>query len=153
MAHVLLLLGMHPKAGLGRAAVVNLWIRPPDEGEDVARTLEHGNSNLAILCAYRLARQWDAELNLVSVVDSEEKVATMRAYVDELRDLCRMPSSANTLIEVGTLEQAVRAVPQSDMDIMGMPMDLNLQFVERMIKLTRSSCMFTMDSGRESALA
>ena len=149
----LLLLGMHPKAGLGRASVVNLWLRPPDEGEDVARTLEHGNSNLAILCAYRLARAWGAELNLVSVVGANDQVEAMRAYVEELRDLCRIPSSARTIIEVGSLEQAVRAVPQSDMDIMGMPMDLNLEFVERMIKLTRSSCMFTMDSGRESALA
>ena len=149
----LLLLGMHPKAGLGRAAVVNLWLRPPDPGRDVAQTLNHGNSNLAILCAYRLTRAWDAELNLISVVPRPEQVDAMRAYVDELRDLCRIPSRARTIVEVGTLEQAVLAVPQSDMDILGMPMDLNLEFVDKMIKLTRSSCMFTMDSGRESALA
>ena len=149
----LLLLGMHPRAGLGRAAVVNLWLRPPDPGQDVAQTLAHGNSNLAILCAYRLARAWDAELNLITVVPGDDLVAAMQAYLTELRDLCRIPSRARTIIEVGSLEDAVCAVPQSDMDILGMPMDLNLDFVERMIELTRSSCMFTMDSGRESALA
>ena len=36
---------------------------------------------------------------------------------------------------------------------MGMPKDLDLELVARMVRLTRSSCMFTMDSGAESALA
>jgi solute carrier family 12 sodium/potassium/chloride transporter 2 len=148
-----LLAAMHAKAGLGRAAVINLWIRPPEPGQGVAEALAAGNSNLAILCAYRLSQAWQAELNLVSAVEREDQVAPVRSYTDELRDLCRIPRSANTVVLVGTLEDAVRAVPQSDMDILGMRKDLDLEFVERMVRLTRSSCMFTMDSGLENALA
>ena len=39
------------------------------------------------------------------------------------------------------------------MDIMGMPKDYDMEFVKRMVEETRSSCMFTVDSGRESVLA
>jgi hypothetical protein len=148
-----LLLGMHPKAGLGRTAVINLWVRPPDSDHDLATALAAGNSNLAIICAYRLARAWDCELNLISVVDSEDQVARAAAYIDEFRDLCRIPSSANTVVKVGTLAEAVAQVPQSDMDILGMRRDLDLDVAAKMVQLTRSSCMLTMDSGRESALA
>ena len=148
-----LILGLHAKAGMGRAAVVNLWIRPPDPGLDVAAALAQGNSNLAILFAYRLSRAWKAELNLISVVEEEERVEGATQYLTELRELCRIPSSANSVVHVGALEDVVPRAPQSDMDILGMPKDLDLDFVGRMVALTRSSCMFTLDSGRESALA
>jgi hypothetical protein len=54
---------------------------------------------------------------------------------------------------VGDLESAVKQAPQSDIDILGMPQDNDLEFVSRMVELTQSSCMFTIDSGQENALA
>ena len=73
--------------------------------------------------------------------------------IDDLRDLCRIPDKANTIIKVGTLDEVVQQVAQSDMDFFGMRHDLDLEFVARMVKLTRSSCAFTMDSGMVNALA
>lgn len=148
-----MLLAMHPAAGLGRAAVVNLWVRPPDAGATVEQELARGNSNLAILCAYRLARAWKAELNLISAVADPLQAQLARSYVDELRDLTRIPNSANTVVVVGTMEEAIAQVPQSDMDIFGMPNSGDLAFAAKMVTLTRSSCLFTIDSGQESALA
>lgn len=148
-----MLLAMHPSAGLGRAAVVNLWLRPPDVGVSVEGELKKGNSNLALLCAYRLARAWKAELNLVSAVEDPVREELVRRYIAELRDLTRLPNSATTLVVTGTLEEAIAKAPQSDMDIFGMPLEGGLDFAARMVKATRSSCLFTIDSGHESALA
>ncbi len=148
-----MVLAMHPKAGLGRRAVVNLWIRPNEKGRSTEDALGEGNSNLAILCAYRLARAWDAEFNLICAVERQEDVPHTTEYIADLRDLCRIPDKANTVIKVGTLDDVVQQVSQSDMDFFGMRHDLDLEFVARMVKLTRSSCAFTMDSGTVNALA
>ncbi|MBK8481787.1 MAG: sodium transporter [Proteobacteria bacterium] len=147
------LLGMHPRAGLGRETVVNVWLRAPDAGDTIEAALAKGNMHLGILLAYRLARAWRAELNLISVVAAEGDRVRVEAYVEELRDVCRIPAAARTLVFLGTLEEGLARAPQSDMDVFGMPHDLDLAFAARMVAATRSSCLFTIDSGRESALA
>ncbi len=149
-----MVLAMHEKAGLGRAAVINLWIRPPDEPDaDVASALSRGNMNMGVLMAYRLATSWKAELNLISVVASEADRARTEGFLASLRDLCRIPKEATTIVLVGTVEEAVGRAPQSDLDIMGMSGDRDLASAQRWVRLTRSSCVFTLDSGNESALA
>ncbi len=147
------LLGLHAKAGLGRTDVVNVWLRPPLEGESIEQTLSRGNMNLGMLLGYRLARGWEAELNLICVVETEEEHAAADLYLEELRDLARIPGRAKSLVFVGRFEECLALAPQSDMDIMGMPKDYDMEFVKRMVEETRSSCMFTVDSGRESVLA
>ena len=147
------LLGMHPKAGLGRETVVNVWLRPPEIGETVASALSRSNMHLGILLAYRLARAWDAELNLLSVAPQESDRDRVHAYIEEMRDLCRIPAGARTLVLVGEFEERLVDAPQSDIDFFGMPKDLQLAFAVRMVAATRSSCIFTVDSGHENALA
>lgn len=147
------LLGLHPKAGLGRTAVVNIWLRPPLEGESVEQTLSRGNMNLGMLLGYRLGRGWNAEVNLICIASEEGQRALAEQYLEELRDLARIPGHAHSLVFVGDFDSSLAQVPQSDMDIMGMPKDFNMDFVRRMVETTRSSCMFTVDSGQESVLA
>lgn len=147
------LFGMHPKAGLGRMAVLNVWVRPPDDSQDIASALATGNMNLGLLLGYRIARAWKAQMNLIAVVSSREDVPAATSYIEELRDLSRMPESAKAHVVVGTLDDAIAGAPQSDIDIMGMPKDLDLEFVAKMINSTRSSCIFTVDSRTVNALA
>jgi hypothetical protein len=109
--------------------------------------------NLGILLGYRLARGWRGDLNLICVAGAEDEVDNAARYVEELRDLARIPEGARSHVLVGDLESAVGRAPQSDIDILGMPKDNNLAFVRHMVEATRSSCMFTIDSGNENALA
>ncbi|MCA9666306.1 MAG: hypothetical protein KC503_11985 [Myxococcales bacterium] len=148
-----LLCAMHSKAGLGRQAVINLWLRAPSNGDDVAHALPSSGANLAILCAYRLARAWQCELNLICAVSSEADSARARAYLDELRDLCRIPRGANTVTLVGSLAAAMRSAPQSDIDILGMSPRFDVAHAEDLVGLSGSTCLFAMDSGLENALA
>ncbi len=100
----------------------------------------------------RLARAWNAELNLITVVEQQDMVAAARADLLELCDLARI-SKARDLVIVGRFEDTVRTVPVADMDIMGLRKGPDLHFVADMMQATRSSCLFSVDSGWESAIA
>ena len=148
-----MLFGRHPVAGLGRAEVVNLWLRPQLDDLPMSERLEKGSINLAILMALRLVRAWKAEFNLISVVSREEDVNPTRRYIDDLRDLCRIPKTAITIVLVGDFMDCVTRAPQADMDFMGLQTVPDFDFVHQVVDLTGSSCMFMSDSGSESALA
>lgn len=96
-----ILFGSHPQAGLGRAEVVNLWIRPQFAELPAAERLQKGSMNLAILMALRLVQAWKGQLNLISVVKDKENVGVARAYVEDLRELCRIPQAARTVVDGG----------------------------------------------------
>ncbi|MGK7926650.1 MAG: amino acid permease [Spirulina sp.] len=147
------LFGLHPRAGLGRAEVINLWLRPQLDDCSMAEKLSKGSINLAILMALRLTRAWKGELNLLSVVETEEDAIATRAFIVELRDLARIPTSANIIVMTGELWQCVEDAPQADMDFIGLQSIPDYEFVQRVIELTGSSCLFMSDSGSESALA
>jgi solute carrier family 12 sodium/potassium/chloride transporter 2 len=148
-----LLVAMHEKAGLGMAKVVNVWVPPREPATPMADYLQANNLNLGLLMAIRLAKAWRAELNIISVVPHQEDVAQAGAHIDELRDLCRIENDATTRVMVGDFQTCVGHAPQSDMDILGLKRGPDLQFVDDMVRATRSSCMFVADSGLESALA
>ena len=147
------LIGMHPKAGMGREQVVNLWVHPPGQGVAVEEGLSLGNDHLAILLGYRLARAWRAELNMVCCVDDERDRGPAEEYLEDLREICRIPARATSLVMVGDMLSCLSRAPQSDMDVLGLPDDpTDVAFVRQAIAASRSACIFTQDSGRESAL-
>lgn len=151
-----MLLGMHEDAGLGMKRVVNLWLRPKPPHISLPDYLARSDLNLGILTALRLARAWQADLNLITVIRDKTEEETVRLHVEELRDLCRIPQAARVVVMVGTFDTCVAQAPQSDMDIMGLRPGKDgpdLDFVARMIESTRSSCLFVGSSGYESALA
>ncbi|MDJ0600863.1 MAG: amino acid permease [Crocosphaera sp.] len=148
-----MLLGLHPSAGLGRMEVINLWIRPQLENLPIIERLEKGNTDLAILMALRLSKAWKAQLNIISVIAQEEDRKEAEYYINSLRDLCRIPTTANSLIMVGEFPSCISKTPQGDMDFIGLQSIPDFQLVHQIINLTGSSCLFMSDSGSESALA
>ncbi|EAZ92759.1 amino acid permease [Crocosphaera chwakensis] len=148
-----MLLGLHPSAGLGRMEVINLWIRPQLEDLPMIERLEKGNIDLAILMALRLSKAWKAQLNIISVIPKEEDRKEADNYIKSLRDLCRIPATANNLIIVGEFPNCISQTPQGDMDFIGLQSTPDFHFVNQIITMTGSSCLFMSDSGSESALA
>ncbi|MDJ0707996.1 MAG: sodium transporter [Leptolyngbyaceae cyanobacterium MO_188.B28] len=148
-----LLLGLHPVAGMGRAEVINLWIRPQLDELPIPERLQKGSVNLALLMALRLYKAWKGVLNLVTVVPSEDEIPVAQKYVNELRELCRIPRATRTIVLVGKFEECVYEAPQSDMDFMGIQATPDFEFVHRIVTTTGSSCIFVRDSGAESAMA
>jgi solute carrier family 12 sodium/potassium/chloride transporter 2 len=144
----------HKGTRMGQAATINLWIRPQIDDEIPMRErLRLGSINLSVLLAFKLARAWKAEFNLISTVMQPSKLEAAQEYVDALRDLCRIPNDALTYMMVGKLEECMVRAPHADVSFIGLAPIPDFAFVTRMRKLANSSCLFISDSGGESALA
>jgi amino acid transporter len=148
-----LLIGMHRKAGFGRSKSISLWVRPHGPEWDPRAAFETYNLNLTILMGFRLLRAWKAELNVVTVVGSEDEVPAARTFLTEVCELARIRKSSRIVVRVGDFEEEIADAPRSDVHIMGLPPEVDFGFTRRMVQLSRASCLFVSDSGRESALA
>jgi hypothetical protein len=150
----LALIAMHAQAGTGREQVINLWVRSPPPMTSVEEGLDLGNMNLAVLLAFRLSRAWNAQLNLICVVPHRANIESAEIYLHDLRELCRLPERADIIVMAGDFFDVMAdRAPQSDMDVLGLPADRDVvAFVRTAVAASRSSCIFTQDSGAESAL-
>ncbi len=145
--------GLHPVAGLGRMHVINVWLHPQDAEDRVETAFSRSNLDLAILTSYRLAKAWDCELNLITAVPEPSAVENAAFYLAEICELARLPLRTGRHVLVGAFADCMRQAPQSDLDVFGIATEPDLEFMRRMIIVTRSSCLFMSDSGHESAFA
>ena len=149
-----LFLGRHPDAGLGAKKAINLWVRRDRSGWDVPRAFENNNLDLMLLFGYRLLRSWDdATLNVITVIDDEATRENAEAFLAEVCDLARIPTEAKQIVMVGNFDSCAGEAPQSDINILGLQASPDFDFMRKAIEITRSTCLFVADSGRESARA
>jgi len=141
----------NPLTGLGREQVINVWLREQSPGWAVG--LELSNLDLALLLAYQLARNWRAQINLITVVEDAAEAANGRAFLEQLIDLGRMPRTTQAIVHAGAFDAVLPAAPQADLNIFGVQQRASLGFMQRMVDVTTSTCIFVRDSGEESALA
>lgn len=149
----IMLFGLHPLAGMGREEVINVWLTPQIEDIPFEEKLKRGSLNLTMLIALKIDKKWQGALHLITVVSSTEEVKLAKKYVEELRDLCRVPRHAKTFVLVGKFDECIAQAPQSDMDFIGLSSEPDYDFICQMVNLTGSSCLFFRDSGNESAIA
>jgi amino acid transporter len=138
-----------PVAKLGRSATVNVWLREKSPHWDLDMDL--GNVDLAMLSAYKIAQNWDAEMRVLTVVD-ESEVEQAYEYLENLLDLARL-KDVRLQVETGQFEDALNRIQQADLDFMGLPEDPDLDKLRSYVELTRSACVFVADSGQENILA
>lgn len=146
-----MLLGSHKRAGLGKRKTINLYVRPSPNGWGVEDAFEYNNLDLVLLIGYRLMRQWDADLTLITVIDDAAERAEAEVFLAELSDLARLPYDTPREVMVGPFKQCAAEARQADLSLMGLQQNPDFEFMLSMIDVTRSSCLFVADSGRESA--
>ena len=146
----MLLFAPHTKAGFGQRQTINVWIR--DRSPDWNIEWDVGNLDLSILIAYKLKRNWNAKLRLITVVESADAKAEAEAFMVRLMDLARLPET-DVVVEVGRFGSYVAHAPQGDLNIFGLLPDPDFDFIERMVEETHSSCLFVHDSGLENVMA
>ena len=77
-----------------------------------------------------------------------------RRFLRELCDLARLPSSVECVVARGNFTQAIDEAPAADLSIFGLwRKQPDLEGAHRIAESTRGSCLFVIDSGRESARA
>jgi len=140
----------HRRAGLGQRESVNVWIN--DRSPDWQVSMDIGNLDLPVLMAYKLKRNWNAEMRLMTVVRSDEQADDARAFLHTLTDLARMPE-AIVEVHVGDFESYLEEAPRGDVNIFGLMDPPNFSRMREIVTRTRTSGLFVRDSGTESALA
>ncbi|MDZ7683415.1 MAG: hypothetical protein U5J63_17320 [Fodinibius sp.] len=136
-------------AQLGRSASVNVWIH--EQGPDWNLNMDLGNMDLALLSAYKLKVNWNAQLRIVTVVD-EPQVEKAYDYLENLLDIARIPDAVPH-VEIGSFKEVMRDAPQADLDLFGLPEDPDLEELRSFVDETQSACVFVADSGNENILA
>jgi len=148
------LFAAHPTAGLGRQKDVQLWVRRGPDGWDANAAFGSGNLNMILLMGYRLWRIWRGQLTLMTIADSQDEEAEARGFLDALCDLARLPAEVKRVVTYGELNACVRAAPVADLNIFGLDRERPaLDWAESMTEVSRSSCLFVLDSGSEDARA
>ena len=146
-----MLLANHPQAGLGRRHALNVWVDDRSPNWDL--TMELGNLDLALLIAYKLKRNWPASLNLITTVTEPEYGLGAQEFLDNLVDLARLPHTGTYVLQGEEIGQYSEEIPFASLNIFGLSAQPDFASFRRLVKTTRSACLFTLDSGEENALA
>lgn len=146
-----MLLASHPHAGLGRRNAVTVWV--DDRSPDWGLTMELGNLDLALLIAYKLKRNWQASLNLLTTVKEAGQVQAAQEFLDNLVELARLPRTDTLVLQGEGLDHYSGAIPVVSLNIFGMSDQPDFAWCRELVHKTGSTCLFTLDSGKENALA
>jgi amino acid transporter len=145
------LLVRHEVAGLGRRKRINLWI--PDRGPNWKLEMEFEDLDLAILLAYRLMDSWEAELTVIAGVEEESHKERAEQFLGRLVALARLPANTSAYVADGDFGRYASNAPAADLNIFPLPEKIDADFLWHLRDATGTSCLFTQDSGEESALA
>jgi amino acid transporter len=141
----------HPKAGLGRRRIINVWIG--DQGPDWDIKMRFGNLDISLLLAYRLCQSWQGELNLIVAVDEKKNEDKAKKFLGRLSDSARLPGNTKVLVADGDFGRFSSKAPRADINFFPLAERLDADFMIKMRDQTDSACLFSQDSGAESALA
>lgn len=128
---------------------VNVWFRDAGVGWDL--NMKSANQDLAVLLGYKLKENWEASLRLVAMEDDPEKDEAARRFLEDLAELGRLPE-AEILIARSREGRGYEA-PRADLNLLPLPEEPDFQEMSQVARDLRAPCLFTLDSGKESALA
>ncbi len=146
----ILLFCEHPKARLGRRQVINVWVR--DQSPDWELSMELGDLDLSLLTGHKLRENWNGSLRIITCVRDEASVEEAEEYLASLVDLARMPG-VRVHVHHGDFATFAERAPVADLNLFGLPGEVDFRFVRRLVETTHSTCVFVRDSGEENVLA
>jgi len=137
-----IILRQHSRMAFGLQKNINLWLRDKSP-----------NWHLAMLITLQIQLNWSGKINLITVAYDKTDVQRLRGFLERLSDRARLPSMTELHVLTGSFEDALKSAPSADINIMGITKDPPFKFMREATELTKSSCVFVNDSGKESALA
>lgn len=140
----------HPDTGLGKSRDINIWVR--DQSPNWQLGFDLANIDLPLLIALMLIRNWQVKLRLISLVAREEDIENARNYLTDMMNLARMPHRYEIVVEKAPFKEFAEQAPRADLNIFGMAATVDKAFIENMVELNESTCLFVRDSGYESVL-
>jgi hypothetical protein len=141
----------HSKAGLGRRRIINVWIG--DHGPDWDIKMRFDNLDISLLLAYRLCQSWQGEFNLIVAVEEKKHEDKAKEFLGRLSEAARLPGNTKVLVADGDFGRFSSKAPRADINFFPLAERLDAEFMIKMRDQTDSACLFSQDSGTESALA
>ncbi|OIO33624.1 MAG: hypothetical protein AUJ70_02820 [Candidatus Omnitrophica bacterium CG1_02_40_15] len=132
----------HPKVAFGQKQVINLWIRRGSP-----------NIHLGILIGLQLQSNWEVTLRLIHAVSDDKEKMEAQSYLSKLKKLMRLPNETEVVVLGNSFDEAVVAAPLADINIFGLPKELDLPFIRRISDKVNTSVLFLKDSYQENAIA
>jgi hypothetical protein len=145
-----LIYSQHPEYGLGKRQTINIWIR--NRAPNWKISWDIGNLDLSILIAYKLERNWDAKIRLVTVVDNKDQKDEAEKFMTDLMNQARMPHT-EYVVYVDHFNELINNAPPADLNIFGLVPNPKFDFMEAMVEKTQTTCLFIRDSGLENIFA
>lgn len=140
----------HLRSGLGQRQTVNVWIR--NRAPDWAFSWDIGNLDLAILTAYKLKKNWAANIRLITVVDDPGQEGQAKKFMRDVLDMARLPETEIS-VHIGVFDEFIRHAPESDLNIFGLSSEPDFRMMELLVERSQTTCLFVRDSGLESVFA
>jgi hypothetical protein len=140
----------HPEAALGRQRTVNLFVR--DQSPDWRLSLQMASLDLTTLLALQLHQNWKARLRFLCAVSGDD-VDAAGEFLREFSEEARVPGETDFHVVAGSFLEVLSACEPADINIIGMPLTIDLEFMRDVTLRVRGSCLFVLASGKESALA
>ena len=141
----IILLSQHPQMAFGIQQDVNIWLRDRSP-----------NWHLAILIALQLQLNWGGKINLITAAKDETLEKQLHNFLERLSDQARLPSKTEFHVLPGLFKETLNIAPRADINIFGLSLlggdELPLEFIREVSESVKSSCVFVVDSGEESAL-
>ncbi len=147
----IVLLARHTVRDLGRQQLINVWIS--HRGDDWQVDLQWSNSDLALLLAYQLTKNWSGKINVCLAIAEDQDPEPAETFLRELADLARLPKNTIVTVVQAPFAEALHQVRRADLAIFGLPNPAQLTFCQEIVAAVDGSCLFVRDSGEESALA
>jgi len=135
----LMCLYLHPKYGMGQEKRIHLWLRDKSP-----------NTNLAVLSALQLMRNWHAQLVLLRMVTEDAAIEPARQDLMTFLEDARLPVNTRIEVRAGKFQEIIHQLP-ADLNIIGMP--TRFEQIPELIQDIPTSILFVGDSGLENALA
>jgi hypothetical protein len=105
-----------------------------------------------MLTAYKLMQNWNATINLITVVDDVSKKENAQLFLNELIELSRL-SEFKSKVVVGDFRTELVNSGHVDLNIFGLSNQINLDYNKQLMELSKTSCLFVQNSGNENVLA
>ena len=130
--------------------VVNLWLR--DQSPNWELGLRMTNFNYQLLIACQLNKNLKVKINIITVTSKEEYVEIARENLKEIASLARL-KDAEVKVYKGQFLDVIEKVEGANLNIMGFNDGLTVESIDNTCNKLKSSCLFVLDSGTESAFA
>lgn len=129
---------------------INVWIRPALPSWQIEEAQKEGNIDLTVLLAIRLSASTGRNIRLITSLNDATSAAKADLFLEQLIVSGRLPKGTQPVGLIGNIRQHIMQAPKAGINIFGLAMPLQKDFLQLTSKHTYGTCFYVKGSGREN---